>query len=248
MPGLAQISRKTTLLMVALTLAACGSGQASPANAGQGRDGPDAGWLYRGPAQAVRRRADFRAGWPPIRSPRCGRRCTASSARAISRRARSSARGSRSTRSTPASTARPQPGAGQLSAARARARLKPRGPRPAATSRWPTWRRSPSRIIPTPPPRRGRPVPRVAQNNAALATAQINLHYTTRSRADQRPHRTVALHRRRAGDRQPGRCAGGDHAARSDLCRYPAIGGRHDRLAPRPGDRRRHSPAAPRSG
>ena len=70
----------------------------------------------------------------------------------------------------------------------------------------------------------------VAQNRAALRTAQINLHLHQHSRADHRPDRTVARHRGRAGDGKPGRSAGGDHPARSDLCRYPAIGGGPDPL------------------
>ena len=47
--------------------------------------------------------------------------------------------------------------------------------------------------------------------------AQINLRFTTRPRADHRPDRPLAVHRRRAGHRQPDRSADHDPAARSDL-------------------------------
>ena len=89
-----------------------------------------------------------------------------------------SAPASRSTRSTQPLSRRRQPGRGQP---RQRAGQRRRGGRQGrrATSRWPRWRRSPSRTTPT--PRRRRAVARagVAQNAAALETARINLRYTT---------------------------------------------------------------------
>ena len=44
----------------------------------------------------------------------------------------------------------------------------------------------------------------VAQNNAALRTAQINMRFTRVPAPITRPHRPVELYRRRAGHRQPG--------------------------------------------
>ena len=55
-----------------------------------------------------------------------------------------------------------------------------RGPdaRRSATRRWRRWRRSPSRIIPTPLAQARQADAAVAQNSAALRAAQINLRFT----------------------------------------------------------------------
>ena len=43
----------------------------------------------------------------------------------------------------------------------------------------------------------------IAQNNAALRAAQINMRFTRVPAPITRPHRPVQRHRRRAGHRQP---------------------------------------------
>ena len=107
-------------------------------------------------------------------------------------------------------------GRGQ-SAERPRQRRRRPDRAPAATRRSPRCRRSPSRIIPTPSPRRGRPTPPVAQNSADAARRADQHALHPRAGADHRPDRPVERHRRRAGHRQPDRCAGDDHAARPGL-------------------------------
>ncbi len=112
----------------------------------------------------------------------------------------------------------------------ARARPKPRGPAPHDTGRSSNRRRSPSRIIRTRWPRRGRPMrPSRRTPRRPKRADQPALH--PRPGADHRPDRPVERHRRRAGHRQPGGCPDDDHAARSGLCRHPAVGGRPARAA-----------------
>ena len=63
----------------------------------------------------------------------------------------------------------------------------------------------------------------VAQTRAALDTARDEPAIHDGTRADQRPDRPVAVHRRCARLGEPDRSAGADPAARPDLRRYPAI-------------------------
>ena len=131
-----------------------------------------------------------------------------------SAKARSSARARRSTRSTPASMRRRRRRPRPTSRAPGPAR-SPHGRAPRATRRWPRWRRSPSRIIPTRVAQARQADAAVAQNNAALRQRADQHALHARPCADHRPHRPVQRHRRRAGHRQPDRFAGDHHPARS---------------------------------
>ena len=95
-------------------------------------------------------------------------------------------------------------------------------------------RRSPSRIIPTPrrrpaqAARRRRPDQRGAARRRGSTCATPRIPAPISGRIGR-----SLFDRRRAGHRQPGRSAGGDPAARPDLCRHPAIERRPARAAAR---------------
>ena len=86
----------------------------------------------------------------------------------------------------------------------------------------------------------------VAAREADVARAKLNLEYTRHSRADQRPNRPRARHRRRAGRSIRTDACGHDPAARSDLRRLHPIGRRAERAAARIRDRRACNKARPR--